>query len=130
MGAGAKHDVSPQGTPGPRPAQPHADTAGPREVYGSVPPPRHEVPNDAEITNTVTTRGMELDGQQRAFTPHQQQQPPVNQYPGYQESGQGPWRHELPGRGGQTHVGELPGAPGHAQGQRGYGGAYELGPGR
>lgn len=47
----------------------------PQEVSGSVPPPRFEVPNDGEITNAVSTRGMELDGQQV----------PVHQYPGQRQ---------------------------------------------
>ncbi|KAF1951102.1 hypothetical protein CC80DRAFT_576171 [Byssothecium circinans] len=60
----------------------------PSEVHGSLPSPRHEVHNDGEISNTVSTRGMELDGQ------------PVQQYPsaGYQESRQGQWAYNTPGQ--------------------------------
>jgi hypothetical protein len=36
---------------------------GPLEVHGSVPPERHEIGNDGQVTNTMNARGMELDSQ-------------------------------------------------------------------
>lgn len=120
------------------------ETDGPREVHGSVPPQRHEVGNEGQITNTVSTRGMELDGQQL--------QPVANQYPGqqsYQQSAQG-YPYYNPGTGGVPHEvdggrnewaqrqelaagqwgrQELPGNSGHGRGGQGYGAPYEM-PGR
>ncbi|KAF2463443.1 uncharacterized protein BDR25DRAFT_347211 [Lindgomyces ingoldianus] len=58
------------------------------ELHGSVPPPRHEVVNDGQVTNTVSTRGMELDGQPQS-QPH------------YQQSAQGPWQYPQHAAGGQ-----------------------------
>jgi hypothetical protein len=121
----------------------------PLEVHGSVPPERHEVGNDGMITNTVSTRGMELDGQTVA-----NQYPGGNeldgstvvggsqyggsQYGGYQQSAQGypqygQGAHEVDG--GQNGWGprqELPATYGNdsTQGRSGaYGHPYEL-PGR
>jgi hypothetical protein len=116
----------------------------PLEVHGSVPPERHEVGNEGMITNTVSTRGMELDGQTVA-----NQYPSGNeldgstvvggsQYGGYQQSAQGyphygQGAHEVDG--GQNGWGprqELPGTYGNdnTQGRGGaYGHPYEM-PGR
>ena len=147
----AKHDVSPQGSPVPASAHPASppparNTPNGRhvEVAGSVPPLRHEVGNDGQIVNTVTTRGMELDANQQPANLHSSQGGQ-----GYQESRQGPWAYNYPGQGEQVahevdggqHAWrqELPaqgrpqqGSPQGQQGYRGqqYGGAYEMGPSR
>lgn len=110
------------------------ETDGPREVAGSVPPQRHEVGNEGQITNTVSTRGMELDGQQLQSAP--------NQYPGqqsYQQSAQG-YPYYNPGTGGVPHEvdggrnewaqrQELPANSALGRGAQGYGAPYEM-PGR
>lgn len=120
-------------TPVPQSVAPktHPDALRANEVHGSIPSPRHEVSNDGQITNTASTRGMELDAQQN----------PVHQYPGqgqYQQSPQGQWAYNYQGGPpAQELAGGQPGhelASGHAgqgsgYGQQ-YGGAYELGPGR
>ncbi|KAF2748932.1 hypothetical protein M011DRAFT_457054 [Sporormia fimetaria CBS 119925] len=122
-GVTTKEISSPPSSPTPLAAVPNTRT---QEFAGSVPPPRHEVSNDGQITNTVSTRGMEIDGHER---------PVVNQYPGqqqYQQSAQGQWAYHHPsayevdggavqrqevGGGSQMHAPYYHGAP------------YELGPG-
>jgi hypothetical protein len=131
VGAGGKRDVSPQSSLPRQPASPPPasvtttlhENNGPREIAGSMPPPRHEVASDGEITR-------------------------VNQFPGpqagYQESRQGQWGYAPGGQGayevdGRQRRQELPGQPQvyepqqpQQQGGYGqqYGGTYELGTGR
>lgn len=120
------------------------------EVPGSVPPPRHEIPTDGEITNSLGARGPELDGvvvnQQQQYSgqdPGQQQYPGQQSYPG-QVRGQGQWAynypqqqqmqaHEVDGSavGASVQRQELSGnGYGYGQSNGGQTTAYELGPGR
>jgi len=131
---GGKRDISPQSSPPPKSVQLASPTPlsatttlhdnGRREVLGSMPPPRHEAPNDGEITRP----------------------PPVNQYPGqqgYEEGRQGQWGYGVgyAGQGGQGGAYEVDGGQSrqelagqqHGGGRMGYGGqggTYELGTGR
>ncbi|KAF2281454.1 uncharacterized protein EI97DRAFT_29657 [Westerdykella ornata] len=126
------------------------------EVPGSVPPPRHEVPTDGEITNSVSARGQELDGavvsgqQYTGAYPFQQQEyPGQQQYPGQaQGQGQGQWAYNYPTQQQQQQQQQMPAhevdgnvVPQGGQRQElsgngwGYAGGpppmtYELGPGR
>ncbi|KAF2741091.1 hypothetical protein EJ04DRAFT_113689 [Polyplosphaeria fusca] len=125
-----RKDVGSDVSPVQKSVQP-AMPEGAREVHGDVPLPRHEVSNTGEITNTVTSRGMELDGSQHAQPRYQQS---AQGYP-YQLQQQGAQGHELDGGhnawGGPQRQ-ELSGGQnqwGQVRGQQ-YGGAYELGPGR
>ncbi|KAF1999100.1 hypothetical protein P154DRAFT_577253 [Amniculicola lignicola CBS 123094] len=104
------------GTPLASLAVAHANDPREYEVHGSVPPPRHEVGNDGQITNTVSARGMELDGRPQQY--QQSAQGPV--YGQELDAGQHGWGQN------QNQRQELPGPN---QGY-GYGGAYELGSGR
>ncbi|KAH7122259.1 hypothetical protein B0J11DRAFT_334363 [Dendryphion nanum] len=102
----------PATTKSPPPTVAQHNHHGPAEIYGDIPAPRHEIPIDGEITNTVSTRGMELDGTARPVL-HQYPQgselagSPMNQYPRgseldgstpnhYQQSGQGQWGYGYP----------------------------------
>ncbi|KAF2017099.1 hypothetical protein BU24DRAFT_460188 [Aaosphaeria arxii CBS 175.79] len=120
---------------------------GPTEIQGDDPPPRHEIPTDGEITNTVTTRGMELDASQRP-SGYQYSTPPPGagaELPanpqhqggaGYQQSGQGQWghyqqqqqypsgAHEVPGGQNQWPRQEMD--AGGQQQQQGWGQRYEV----
>lgn len=109
VGSGAfKHDISPQGTPALRSVQPASlapPSSAPTEFPGSIPPIRHEVHSDGEITHSILSHGTELDSHQYSAGTGR---------PMYAESGQGQWANQSQG--------------GFDVQQ--YGGAYELGTGK
>lgn len=118
---GTKKEFTPHASPPLHTASPVASSFpnATTEVPGSAPPPRHEFGSDGEITNSVSSQGIELDGAHQA---------PVNQYPAYQESRQGRWGYQYPRQGQAYEVdsGQVQGYPRHGQ----HGGTFELGPGR
>jgi hypothetical protein len=99
VGGGISNPVSPAPTNATLVPAPGAN-----EVHGSLPPERHEVGNDGQISS-----------------------PPVQQYPGqqqYQQSPQGQWAQY----GGAQELAGPQANHGQQNGQ--YPGTYEIGPGR